>query len=591
MPRRLHLGPAVRIGLALACAAARVPAQGLEVASVPAARRAAVGGDFECSVKLYRDALARRPGDRDALKGRAQVLVWMTRYAEAEADYRRVLASDPIDVEAQTGLALTLLREDRFEESEKRLRGILSVLPRDLEARLLLGEVLLRTDRPVEARAEFERAAEIEPANARARIGCSRALAACGRDREAFAVDEATAATLCERVSGHPEDTESRLALATALSRLDRPESALAQYETILARSPDHLEAELGRATMELRLGRLEPARAHVRNLLLGHPGSAEAHALEGQLLLRSKEEGEAVRAYASAQELDPWNAQYRVGVANGLAARADVEGARAVCAEALALDPFSREVRDLMSRLDAIEVPGKFRLDLGYRFDRLTGPADDWSQETAHLAWRARPDLTLGAGVDGFQRFGQDDVQYEADVAWRFRDPWTFSGAYTYGPDAAVVARSAVDAEIARRVGASSTAILHWRHAMYAADVRTDIVSPGYEFPVGPNENLLLRYYFVDSSETGDGNAGSARLEFYPEGPVRTRIGIAYGSESFLASSVTEAVKTGDVLTLFAGVEWRCSKSTRLSIAYDYEDHSSSADKQGLAIGLTVEF
>jgi YaiO family outer membrane protein len=591
MPRRLLLGPAVRIGLAIACAAPRGPAQGIPVASLAAAGRAAHGGDLECAVKLYTDVLLRNPHDRDALKGRAQVLVWSTRYADAESDYRRVLADDPIDLEAQTGLALTLLREDRFEESESRTRGILRVLPRDVESRLLLGEILLRTDRPVEAQAEFERASELEPANARARLGRSRALAAAGREAEACAVDEGTAAALSERASQHSEDVESRLALATALSRLDRPEAALAQYEIVLARSPDHLEAELGRATMEMRLGRLEAARAHVRSLLLGHPGSAEAHALEGQLHLRSQRHDEAVQAYALARELDPWNAQYRVGVANGLAARSDVEGARAVCAEALALDPYSHEVRDLMSRLDAIEVPGKFRLDLGLRFDRLTGPADDWSQETAHLAWRARPDLTIGAGIDGFQRFGEDDVQYEADFAWRFSDPWTFSGAYAYGPDAAVVAQTAVDAEIARRVGASSTAILHWRHAMYEAGVRTDIVSPGYEFPVGPHENLLLRYYFVDSSDTGDGNAGSARLELFPEGPVRTRVGIAYGSESFLSTTAAEAIRTGNVLTLFAGVEWRCSKRARLSLGYDYEDHSSSADKQGLAIGFTVEF
>lgn len=591
MPRRLLLGPAVRIGLALACAAPPGPSQGISVASLPAARRAARAGDFDCAISLYTDALARRPGDRDALKGRAQVLVWSTRYAEAESDYRSVLASDPIDVEAQTGLALTLLREDRFEESETRLRGILRALPRDVESRLLLGEVLLRTDRFAEAQAEFERATEIEPTNARARLGRSRALAAAGRESEACAVDEGTAAALSGQVAAHPEDTGAQLALATSLSRLDRPERALAQYEAVLAHSPDHLEAELGRATIEMRLGRLEESRAHVRSLLLAHPGSAEAHALEGQLLLRSNQADGAVRAYASAQELDPWNAQYRAGVANGLAARSDIEGARAVCAEALLVDPFSHETRDLMSRLDAIEVPGKFRLDLGLRFDRLTGPADDWSQEIAHLAWHARPDLTVGAGIDGYQRFSQDDVQYSADFAWRFSDPWTFSGAYAYGPDAAVVARSAVDAEIARRVGASSTAILHWRHAMYEGGIRTDIVSPGYEFPVGPNENLLLRYYFVDSSDTGDGNAGSARLELYPEGPVRTRVGIAYGSESFLSTTAAEAVRTGDVLTLFAGIEWRCSKSTRLSLGYDYEDHSSSADKQGLAIGLTVEF
>lgn len=592
---------AARVGLALACAAQAVDGQTRDgqvlhsqagaVASLPAARRAARGGDFDCAIELYSDVLERHPDDREARKGRAQVLVWSTRYAEAEQDYRRILRSDPLDVEATTGLALTLLRENRFEESERLVRGILTALPSDPEARLLLGEVMLRTDRTEEARAEFERAASLEPANPRARLGTSRALAASGRDIEARAVDEGTAQALSQKLLGHPEEVEVRLAFATALVRLDRNEEALAQYEAVLRRDPGNVEAELGRAVVDLRLGRLDEARSRIRSLLFAHPNSAAAHALEGELFLRSRQAAEAELAFGVARDLDPWNTEYRIGVANSRAATSDVAGARAEAGEALCLDPWSHDVRELLSRLDAIEVPGRFRLDAGLRFDRLTGPVDDWSQETAHLAWKASTRLTLGAGIDGFQRFGEDDVQVVGDVAWRADDDWTLSSAYTYGPDAVVVARSAFDAEVARRVGRDASAILHWRHAMYVAGVRTDTFSPGIEFPCGENERLLLRYYLVDSSETGDGHAGSLRLELFPEGPLRTRVGVAYGSESFLADSVTQAIRTSDVLTVFAGVEWFCSKRTRLSLGYDYEDHHESPDKQGLALGITVEF
>src|SRR5262249_55666854 len=156
-----------------ALAAPGLPAQADLVASTPAARRAARGGDFECALNLYEEVLARHPSDREALKGRAQVLAWTTRYAEAEQDDRRAPRADPVGLEARTGLALALLRENRFEECEQRLRSTLDLLPRDLESRLLLGEVFLRTDRPVEALGEYERAAAIAPGDPRGRLGWS----------------------------------------------------------------------------------------------------------------------------------------------------------------------------------------------------------------------------------------------------------------------------------------------------------------------------------------------------------------------------------------------------------------------------------
>jgi YaiO family outer membrane protein len=560
-------------------------------AYLSAARRAARGGDLECALHLYTQALSRRPGDPDALKGRAQVFAWSTRYVEAEIDERCVLARDPQDAEAALGLAAAVLRQDRFTEAEGLLREILSARPTDHGALMYLGELLLRTDRAAEAHVEYERAAAVEPEDPRARLGVARALAARGRVAQARAIEEATAASLAVRLSAHPEDSEARLARASALVRLDRIEDALAEYEAALLRSPPQMEAEIGRASLELRLGRLFEARTHIENILLAHPQSAEARALEGILLLRLGRGAAAGRAYTSAAQLDPWNAEYRLGIANSRTARQDIDGAREACDEALALDPWSHEVRDLMSRLDGVEVPGRFRFDAGLRFDRLTSSAADWSQETAHLAWRALPELTVGLGLDGYQRFGADDLQATVDGSWRIDDPWTLSAAFTYGPDAEVVARSAEDVEVARRVGASSTALLHWRHTSYAAGIRTDIVSPGFEFPCGAHENLLARYYLVNSSDTGDGQAGSLRMEWYPEGPVRTRLGIAYGSESFLATTAGQAIQTSEVLTLFGGIEWRCSSRTRLSLAYDYEDHRSTPDKQGVALGFTVEF
>ena len=350
-----------------------------------------------------------------------------------------------------------------------------------------------------------------------------------------------------------------RLTFATALV-LDRNEEALAQYEVVLRREPGNLEAELGRAGVDLRLGRLDEAEPHPEPALRPPELSRTAHGLEGELFLRSRRAAEAELSFGVARDLDPWNTG--TGSASRTAGpRRRTSQARAPSREALCLDPWA-DVRSscLASTRSRFR---RFRFDAGLQFDR-DGTPDDWSQETAHLAWKAAA-AHARRGDRRLPALGEDDAGRGRRRLARGRRR-TLSSAYTYGRRAVVVARSAVDAEVARRVGRDASAILHWRHAVYAAGVRTDR-SPGDRVPLRGEQRLLLRYYFVDGSETDDGHARSLRLELFPE--VRSARNRRRLRQRVLPRGLGPAGgRTSDVLTVFAGVEWFCSKRTRLSSA-----------------------
>jgi YaiO family outer membrane protein len=422
-------------------------------------------------------------------------------------------------------------------------------------------------------------------------MGRARALSATVSEERGRAEYASTASALADRVEQSPDDVELRLALATALLRIDDPEGALREYEEALRRAPDDCEAGLGRARVELRLGSVDVARAHLERLLVQHPGCAEGHGLLGSAELRAGRPPEAELAYARAVELDPWNPSYRLGLANSRLRRGDLAGARTASAEAETLDPKDVDVQDLKARLQAIPPGYRFALYTGLRADRLTHGRDDWMQETAHLGWHAREELELGAGFEHFRRYGEDDFQASVDGAWRVDDAWTLSSVLVYGGEAEVVAQESFELEVARRIGSSASAVLRWRHAWYAEDVQVDVYSPGVEVAFGPSTSVLARYYHVDESEGDGGDAGSLRLALFPEGTWRPRFEVGYGNEAVVSRSAQEPSRDTDVFALSAGLDWVCSQRTRIALTGDYEKHQSDYEKYGLSLGVTVGF
>ena len=137
-------------------------------------------------------------------------LIQQGKLAEAEAGYRQALARNPGDAEALTNLGVVLQLQGRLDEAEDGYRRALALQPALAVAHNNLGVVLQALDRLDEAILSFRRAAALRPNYQDALNGLGVALQAQGRIGEALA---------CFRqvLELRPDHAETRVNLATAL--------------------------------------------------------------------------------------------------------------------------------------------------------------------------------------------------------------------------------------------------------------------------------------------------------------------------------------------------------------------------------------
>ena len=102
-----------------------------------------------------------------------------------------------------------------------------------------------------------------------------------------------------------------RLRLAMVLSRLDRPEEAIATLETLLEQQPDANIARLALARFYLNQGKVEQARETYRQVLELDPGQQQAVVEYGKLLEKDDPAG-ALQLYSDAIATNPRAAAVR---------------------------------------------------------------------------------------------------------------------------------------------------------------------------------------------------------------------------------------------------------------------------------------
>ena len=155
-----------------------------------------------------------------------------------------------------------------------------------------------------------------------------------------------------ERVEADPED--ERLLLhrsvlrynrAQLLSRMGRPEEALAAYSEAIEADPNQSEYHLERGNLLRRLGRLEDALADYDEAIRTSPPYPEPHLVRADLALELGDEQAALAGYSYALELAPELIDARVGRASLLLDEGRLEAARADVVAGLALDPEHAEL------------------------------------------------------------------------------------------------------------------------------------------------------------------------------------------------------------------------------------------------------
>lgn len=238
--------------------------------------------DYQSAETIWRDTIAKQPGNERAYYGLAMVCDEQGRLAEAIGHYEMALKLKPDYANAHSNLAhdlaasgrmeeaavhyaeearleptladphihlgALLVRLGRFDEAIREYEIVLRMLPSSGEDHFNLAQVEFRVGRLAEAISHYESAAKLKPGVAEmhfrlgnARLKAEQFEAAVGDFREAVRID--------------PNLYEAQMNLAGVLVLLSRPGEAVTVYERALQLRPgDALTKEnLERARVQLR--------------------------------------------------------------------------------------------------------------------------------------------------------------------------------------------------------------------------------------------------------------------------------------------------------------------------------------------------
>jgi len=178
-------------------------------------------GRLEDADRLYRQALARDPGDANALHLLGVLQAQRKDFAGADELISRSIALEPGNPIAHYNSGNVLRELKRLDDALTRFDQALALMPGHVEAWTNRGTVLQELGRPAEALASFDRALALSPLHIPA---------------------------LFNR--------------ANALRQLKRHNEGIASYDRVIALKPDHAEAHNGRGALLQELRRFPEALA-----------------------------------------------------------------------------------------------------------------------------------------------------------------------------------------------------------------------------------------------------------------------------------------------------------------------------------------
>lgn len=199
---------------------------------------------YDRSVEVYRDWLAKTPGDAEMHQELGLTYLLLERFGEAAASLREAARLLPTDLQVRQDLGYALLRAQDLAGASVELEAVLNADPERTEALRYLAQTRAAQGRTDDALALLDRALAVTPTDARARRVRARLRALAGNPAGALTDYQAL---LAERA----DDAPALLGAAGALLALERPAEAtplVAQARASLGDVPDvrFREAQLG---------------------------------------------------------------------------------------------------------------------------------------------------------------------------------------------------------------------------------------------------------------------------------------------------------------------------------------------------------
>ena len=270
---------------------------------------------------------------------RAQAHAGLRQLKEAEADFNAALAARPGDSDALIGKARLKASTQDIEGALKLLDEALSKDPKNLDALTAKGDFLRFQGHVDEAIAAYSAAIDAHPQSLPPRLSRAAALLASAKNAEAQADINAAFKIQSKNLIG-------TYLQALLHFRNGKNEAARDALQDVLKVLPNHLPSLLLSGAVYGALGSKEQAETNLRKVLDNAPDNLLARRLLTTLLLRSKQPQRAIEIIEPAASRAPDDPQILALAGESYMQIGDYEKATHYLERAATIDPKSTNIR-----------------------------------------------------------------------------------------------------------------------------------------------------------------------------------------------------------------------------------------------------
>lgn len=307
--------------------------------------------DYGSELSLWRDTVAKRPGNASAHTNLGMALNQEGRSAEAMAEFRAALELKPESVQANNNLGFALDRAGQFDEAIKYYRTAIEFAPDFAEARYNLANAYVHAGNYPDAIREYGEALRLKPDLPEAHYNLGVALDLAGRTAEAM--------THYERAVELREDYgEAHSSLGADLDQAGRSEEALRHLNAAVQLIPENAEAHYNLANALAKVSRLPEAAEHYREALRLKSAYPEAHYNLGNVLAQQGHRPEALEHYQEALRLRPTYAEAHNNCGVVLCQLGRIADAVPHFEEALRINPVYPGAKENLNKARALLKP-----------------------------------------------------------------------------------------------------------------------------------------------------------------------------------------------------------------------------------------
>ena len=255
------------------------------------ARKSALQGDFETSLRQYKALLVLKSNLEEGRWELARLMMYLKRWDEAAEHLELLIESAPENILYINSLGKVMWEMGLYERAVHLFKRVHDQNPSDQKALAGLVEGLIKLDKKSEALPYLEQLTRQEPSNR----GVRRYLAFLLYEAENYE-KAITHLTILSR----NEDVEFEVLYKTAKTyeQLGLEPKASAYWERILARQPENVEAHIFLAKHYENAGQLTRALGHLQAVLAHNPEDGVLYMRLGETYEKAGEYNKALAYY-----------------------------------------------------------------------------------------------------------------------------------------------------------------------------------------------------------------------------------------------------------------------------------------------------